>query len=305
MGFLSNIGKAISNVVAAPVKAVAAVVKAAPAAVVKAVAPVMNVATVSFVHPVQTVQAIISPTKTVAQVVEKHFEQPLSKQITETVVQTAVYATAVLGAGAVAAKGVAGAASALIPETLKGKVIAGIAAPVVLGAVISKPSETLGAVAELPSGLANVGANLAGLATDPSLANVKALVTENPVIVGAAAAAAAVLGAKALLPAIATARQTEAIQEQTKAIEGATASMGAAPAVIKTGETIAPTAPVTPKTERVVTTAAKTSGKKRKSSLKAPTQNISQRVNVIVANKANSTGMRQTHKYLNRELLIR
>jgi hypothetical protein len=301
MGFLSNIGKAISNVVAAPVKAVAAVVKAAPAAVVKAIAPVMNVATVSFVHPVQTVQAIISPTKTVAQVVETHFAQPLPKQITETVVQTAVYASAVLGAGAVAAKGVAGTAASLIPETLKGKVIAAVAAPVVLGAVISKPLETLGAVAELPSGLANVGANIAGLVTDPSIASAKTLITENPLIVGTAAAAAAILGAKAILPAIVGAKQIEAIQEQTEAIKEA----GGKPVVIETGETIAPTAPITPKTERVVTTAAKTSTKKRKSSLKAPTQNISQRVNVLVANRANSTGMRQTHRYLNKELLIR
>ena len=292
MGFLSNIGKAISNVVAAPVKAVAAVVKA--------VAPVMNVATVSFVHPVQTVQAIISPTKTVAQVVEKHFEQPLSKQITETVVQTAVYATAVLGAGAVAAKGVTAAAGTLIPETLKGKVIAAVAAPVIIGAVIKQPAETLGAVAELPSGLANVGANIAGLAADPSIAGAKALITENPVIVGVAAATAAILGAKAILPAIVGAKQIEAIQEQTEAIKEA----GGKPAIIETGETIAPTAPITPKTERVVTTAAKTSTKKRKSSLKAPAQNISQRVNVIVANKANSTGLRQTNRYLNKELLI-
>lgn len=303
MGLLSNFGNSVIKAVTAPVAAVVKAVAATPAAVVKAVAPVMNTATVAFVHPIQTVAAVISPTKTVSQVVEKHFSKPLPKQITETVITTAGYATAVLGTAAVAAKGVAASAAALIPATIKGKVIAAVAAPVIIGAVVNKPAETLQAAASLPSALGNVGGNIANLVADPSISNVKALVTENPVIVGAGVAAAAVLGAKAILPAIATARQTEAIQEQTKAIEASTAgitSTPSAPTTIKTGETIYPSAPVTPKTERVVTTST---GKKRKSKAK-PTQNISQRVNVIVANKANSTGIRQTSRYLNKELLI-
>jgi len=257
----------------------------------------MDPLTVAFVHPIQTAKAIVGPT-TVKQVVETHFEQPLSKQITETVIAGAGYATVALGAGAIAAKGVAATAATLVPATIKGKVIAAVAAPVIIGAVIKEPTKSIEAAASLPSGLANVGGNIAGLIADPSIAGAKALVTENPVIVGAAAAAAAILGAKAILPAVIGAKQIEAVQEQTEAIREVAKGGIAAPAPI------APTAPVTPATERVVTTAAKTSTARKKRSVKAPVQNISQRVNVVVANKSTSTGLRQTHKYLNRELLI-
>ncbi len=287
MGLLSNIGGAL---------------KKAATAVVKTIQPVMDPLTVAFVHPIQTAKAIVGPT-TVKQVVETHFEQPLSKQITETVIAGAGYATAALGAGAVAAKGVAATAATLVPATVKGKVIAAVAAPVVIGAVIKEPAKTIEAAASLPSGLANVGGNIAGLVADPSIEKAKALVTENPVIVGAAAAAAAIVGAKAILPAIVGAKQIEAVQEQTEAIR----EVGKAqqPVIVEGAPTTeAPTAPITPKTERVVTTAAKTSGKRKKRSSKAAAQNISQRVNVVVANRAVSTGIRQTHKYLNRKLLI-
>jgi len=297
MGFLS----AIKSVAAKAVAVVAAPVKAIAAPVLKTVAKVLDVTTVAVTHPVAVVKAIASPTKTVSQVIEKHFSEPLPKQITETVVNTIVAAGAVVGIGAAATAGIGGTVAALTPTTVKGGIVAALVAPVAIGAIISRPSETLGAIAELPSGLANVGGNIAELATDPSLAHAKELITENPVIVGAAAAAAAILGAKAILPAIVGAKQIEAVQEQTEAIREA----GGKPTTIQTGDTILPTAPVTPKTERVVTTApSKTSAKRKKRTSEAAKQNISQRVNVIVANKSTSTGVRQTHKYLNRELLV-
>ncbi len=292
MGFLSNIGKAISGAA----KSVATAVVKSP------VGKVMDVATVAFVHPIQTIKAVVSPTTTVKQVVETHFAQPLSKQITETVIATAGYAGAVVGGAAIGTAAKAGTLlPALIPATTKGKVIAAIAAPVVLGAVIKEPIKTAETIAGAPSALANVGANVAQFAADPSLEHAKEIITENPIIVGGAAAAAAILGAKALLPAIVGAKQIEAVQEQTEAIREATSGMK----TLEQPTTTAPIAPITPATERVVTTAAaKSSTKRKRRSVKAPTQNISQRVNVVVANKSTSTGLRQTHKYLNRELLI-
>jgi len=302
MGFLSNIGSALKSVVAAPVEAVAAVVKAAPAAVVKAIAPVMNVATVSFVHPIQTVQAIISPTKTVAQVVEKHFEQPLSSQLIETTVSTLGYGLVAGGTAAVVAKGVAASAAALIPTTLKGAAVAAVAYPTAIGVTIAAPS-ILGKVLGAPQELALFAGDAATLLTEkPTLEGAKSFLEQHPYLTAATALAAltaAGFGALKLSGLIASFYQTKAAK---KFLDEDIPKEKDIP--IKTEETIAPTAPITPKTERVVTTAAKTSGKKRKSSIKAPTQNISQRVNVIVANKANSTGIRQTHKYLNRELLI-
>lgn len=277
-------------------------------AVVKAVAPVMDPLTVAFAHPIQTIKAITGPT-TMKQLEQEHFAQPLGKQITEIVTATVGYGTAIVGGAAVGAAAKAGtlgatAAKVLIPATTKGKIIAAVAAPVVIGAVANQPLKAAEAIAKTPGALANVGGNIANLAANPTLEGAKNLVKENPVIVGGAAAVAAVLGAKALLPAIATTRQTAAIEEQTQAIEAATGSISVTDKSGEMGKVYTPeTTAATPKTETVKEGGTTTPRRRKKSVSKAVPQNISQRVNVVVANRAISTGVRQTHKYLNARLL--
>jgi len=267
-------------------------------AVVKKVAPVMDPLTVAFVHPVKTVKAIFGPT-TLKQVEEEHFAQPLKKQITQTVLAGVGYASLAVGAGAIGGAAKAGtlatAAKTLIPKTLKGKAIAAVAAPVVIGAVINQPAKIAEAVVKTPSALVNVGGNIANLAADPSIENIKTLVKENPVIVGGAAAAAAIVGAKTILPAIVTSRQIAATEKQTEAIEAATAGMSGG-GISATQQQITPQLPAT---ERIVTTATTTSKKRRKAAKKAVIQPISQRVNVVVQNKNTAYGIKN---YLKRSV---
>jgi len=226
------------------------------------------------------------------------------KQIGVIAGTTAVAAGAVLAAAPAASTGAAGAAvrsavvstaKAAVPTTLKGKAIAAVAAPVIIGAVINQPAKIAEAVVKTPSALVNVGGNIANLAADPSIENIKTLVKENPVIVGGAAAAAAIVGAKTILPAIVTSRQIAATEKQTEAIEAATAGMSGG-GISATQQQITPQLPAT---ERIVTTATTTSKKRRKAAKKAVIQPISQRVNVVVQNKNTAYGIKN---YLKRSV---
>lgn len=107
--------------------------------------------------------------------------------------------------------------------TLPTQIGVGAGALIAAGAVARRPSETLTAAAELPSGLVNVGGNVADLISDPSIENAKKLVTENPFIVGATAATALIaggVGAGAVANTLATTANTRAIKESTKAEPG-------------------------------------------------------------------------------------
>jgi len=299
MGILSNLGNAI--------KKTAATVVSSP------IGKALDVAATAFVHPIQTVAAIVSPNKTVNDLVKEQKAKPLSKQITETALTTAGYGATVvsLGAATVAAKAgtlVPSAVKAVSSLSTKQKVIAAVATPVVVGAVVSQPTKTLQAVAQTPSALANVGANIANLAADPSISNVKTLVTENPVIVGSAIAGAAALGVKGIVTAAATVSQTAAIKEQTKAIEQATSSVIKEPVVLeKTTPALttattnaAPITPVTAKTEPIYATTGTTATTRKRKKSKPKVQSISQRTNIILQNRFSNVTNR---KYLKRELL--
>ena len=185
----------------------------------KAITKTLDVATVSFTHPFQVIGAVVSPKTSVSQVVEKHFAEPVSKQIAGTALAAAGYAAAVAvpftAVGRTAATAVI---KTLIPKTAVGTVATGAAVLIGGGAIAANPLSTAKAAISAPSKLVNVGVNVGNLVTNPSLSNVKTLVTENPLIVGAAAAAAALLVAKAVIPAVVGTRQTSAINEQTEAI---------------------------------------------------------------------------------------
>lgn len=227
------------------------------------------------------------------------FSVAAKKVIVPTIVNTATAAAITLGASAVASKGIVATATSLIPATTKGKVIAAVAAPIVVGAVASNPVGTAKAVASTPSALANVGSNVGNLIANPSVANAKALVAENPVIVGGAVATAAVAGAAAIIPTIVNYENTKAVKENTAATIGS----GSEVSVIdksqgyfdKPASNNAPT-PTLPSTSTISSgTTAKR--KKRKANAK-PSQIISQRVNIAIANRNNS-GNHTTKRYLN------
>jgi len=191
-------------------------------------------------------------------------------------------------------------AKSAIPTTLKGKVIAAVAAPVVIGVVSKAPVQTAKALIEAPSQLSEFGSGIGQLATKPSLESAKALFKESPILTGAALAAVAVVAGKGIFPAIATARQTEAIQEQTEAIKGVGAVLPTEQANYATapvGKSTAPSVPVTPQTQTVM--AGATKKYKRKAKKAILTSRISQKVNVLVANKNTNIAKR----YISKEVL--
>ena len=216
------------------------------------------------------------------------------------------------GAGAVAKK----ALTSLIPTTTKGKVIAAIAAPVVVGAVVAQPAKTLTAVANAPSNLANFGGNIANLAANPSIAGLKTLAVENPLLTTAAGAAAvATIGGGIGLAAntIATFTNSQSTKANTAATNAGlvaespstsndsgisvTDTSGQMYKILPVGETT-PTTAVTHEVKQ-----GTTSKKRKKAIAKALPQNISQRVNVLVNNRSSSVGIKQSKKYINERLL--
>jgi hypothetical protein len=144
------------------------------------------------------------------------------KSVLEGVANHPYIAAAAVAAPITAVKYPAAAASAvkaILPTSKKGVIASVVAAPIIGGVVAKAPAKTLGAVANAPSALFNVGANTGSLISDPSIGNLKNLVTENPVIVGGTAAVAAALLVKGLAPTILATRQTDAIRDQTEAIK--------------------------------------------------------------------------------------
>ena len=273
----------------------------------KGVMKVMDTATVAFTHPVQTISAVISPTKTVSQVAAAHFAEPVSKQYTGILLATAGYAAATLGAGAVVAKGVAATAATLIPATIKGKIIAAVAAPVIIGAVVKEPAKILTAVTKAPSELAQFGGDVAGFAADPSLETAKQIIKESPIISAGVAAAAAIGIGAAVIPAISGVLTREEMKKQTEAFERQAAATEAGVTVIdKSGafSTLpysAPVAPVSAATQKV-TAARVSTGRKRRPTVPV-INNIIQKTSVLVNNRSSSVGVRQTKNYLNRLVL--
>ncbi len=267
----------------------------------------------AFIKPVETIQAIFSPTKTIKQVIQKVDAQPLSKNITSTLVNTAAAAGVVVGGGIALTSARAGTLlPALIPATTKGKVIAAVAAPVIIGAVVGAPAKTAETILNAPTALGNVGSNIGQLIAEPSYENVKALVKENPVIVGGAVAAGALLVGKSAGGLISSAltrsemeKQTEAlvkIGEQNKNLVAATPIDEQITVVDKTYR--AEGAPLTPSTQKV-SSIKQPSTKKKKRTLKPINQYFTQKTNVVVQNKNTTTGIKNTKRYINKELLVK
>jgi len=268
----------------------------------KGIAKVLDTTTVALAHPVKTITAVVSPKTTINDVIKSHFEQPLSKQITQTVIGTAAIAGTIVGGAAIGTATKAGTlgtlAKSVIPTTLKGKVVAAAVAPVVVSAVVTNPKKAL----ETPGKILNFQSNVGSLIAEPSLEKAKETFKENPIISSLVVGAGALAVGKGTAGIVASVMNTQAVKENTMAnqtpiimpstpsAEGVqvTEVKHSQPATIAETKTISNNAP---KTRR------KASRKKEKAM-----GNINQRVNVIVSNRSSSTGI-STKRYLNERLL--
>lgn len=259
---------------------------------------ILDTVVTTYSKPLAVAKAVVSPKTTVKEVVAEFRAQPIETQKKGVIKAAAGYSAALVGAAVAAIPAAAAvvvtAAKAVIPATAKGKVIAAVAAPVVVGAVVREPAKAIETAIKAPSELAQFGGDVASFAVNPSLESAKQVITESPIIsagVGLLAAGAAVKG---IAPAIASIKQTEAIQEQTAAILATTPA-------IESKTAIAPQTPITPATQPLIATAGSgTSTTRKRRYTKAKPQQISQRVNIIMQNKVTSTG---TKNYLNKRLL--
>jgi len=147
------------------------------------------------------------------------------------VLSTAAAGTAIVGAVAAvgsavsAAGGVRAAASkvltSVIPTTTKGKIIAAVATPVIVGAVTREPEKTLSTAINAPKELSQFGGDVATFAASPSIDTARAVITESPIISSAVAVAAAGAVGSVVAPVVGGYLQRETIQEQTKTLEKA------------------------------------------------------------------------------------
>lgn len=166
-------------------------------------------------RPVDTVKAILSPTKTVKEVSNEFFSQSKTKQAAEYAINAALIGGSALS---VAKSGVTAVAKSIIPSSTKGKVVAALATPVIVGAAIKAPEKVFQAPAKAGAELVEFGEGIGTVVAKPSVSAVVDLVKQSPVIsAGVVAAAAAPLIApavKGLIVGEAIGDVEEAIREQ-------------------------------------------------------------------------------------------
>jgi len=269
----------------------------------------------AFIKPGDTLQAVFSKDKTIDDVIKKVDSQSLTKNITSTVVNTAVAAGVVVGFGAVASAAKAGtliptATKVLSATANKPKLLIGaaVAAPVVIGAVSQNPLKAASTAANLPSDLANVGANLANLGANPSIDNLKTLVKENPVIVGTAAAGAALATGALSAGVVSSYLNTKAVKENTLSTMNASSSTGNQGVLIKDSSgkadfsnatpVVANNSPI-PQLPQTTAASKVSSGTKKRVPRKKQYRNINQIVSVNVSN----VGIKNTKRYINQNIL--
>lgn len=148
---------------------------------------------------------------TVNKVLETAASHPFA---TAAVAATVINPTGALAAAKTVASSV-GKSFAAAPLTTKAAVV--VATPIVASAVIQSP-KLQSAIVKAPSSLANFGTNVGKLAENPSIAGVKELVKENPILTTAVAAGAiAAIGGGIGLAAntLATFTNTSATKQNT------------------------------------------------------------------------------------------
>lgn len=321
MGLLSSIGNAVKGAASY----VASAVKSIPA---KAVA-VLDINKAAFTNPVTLVTKGVK-----AAVAESNKLTPV--QATGRIATTtAIAAGTILSVGTTAGKAVASKViTSVIPKSTIGKVAAGAvaftAAPIIV-ANVQKSPETADKILNVPQNALDLQKDLYQGAKEPSLEVATQFLKEHPYFSSAAALtglAALGFGATKALSIYTTWQNTQAMQEGTKelikeketqnktptpapipatpSITPIAAAPAAAPSLNSTvpAAASAPTTPPTPQTQVVRVGGSSTSTKRKKRSSKAVMPSVRQSVNVIVQNRSSSTGIRQSKRYLNKELLI-
>lgn len=276
----------------------------------KGIAKVLDTTTVAIAHPVKTLTAVVSPKTTVNDVIKEHFSQPLSKQITQTVLGTAgiaatvatAGATGILGKAAAASKPaqvVATAAKALVPNTTKKVLATAAVAPIVTSAVISNPKAAL----EAPNKIVNFQTNVGELIANPSLDKLKETVKENPLISTGVAVGTAVAVGAGVAGLAGSIANTMAIKENTKITKELNTPVILPQAVGSAdGVKVTEIKPAQPQTlAQTKTISSSMPRKKARRQKKTMPTMINQRVNVIVSNKSSSIGIRGT-RYINERM---
>jgi hypothetical protein len=259
-------------------------------------------------HPIKSVQAIVSPNIKFSDVVAKTVAEPKLQQITEAIT-TGLAVGSVFGAAkAIATKGVATAAKALIPATTKGKVTAAVAVPVAAG-VLTKTSKPIESIAKVPAQLTAFGADVGSFIDDPTLKNAEKILKENPGVSLAIGAGAVALGAGSIVSGIGAVENIKT-RESVKELTNQLSTQPVSTILPTTTETkrvaevpattnLAPVSmtPQTPQTQVISSSAVGVRRRKRKS-MRSPAS-INQRVNVIVSNRSIGT---ENKTYLKREI---
>lgn len=222
------------------------------------------------------------------------------------VVGVAAGAGLIAGAGAVITAATAAAsklpalAKSLIPTTAKGKIIAAVAAPVVVGAIVREPIKSITAIAKAPGELAQFGGDVASFAVDPSLKSAARIIKESPIISAGIAAVAAAAAAKTLLPAAIAGKIAGTAATNATGISGepSTSNIEALPT---TKPSIMPSNEELPATAQTTTISTGKKRHRRPTIKEKPT--VRQNVRVQVITQARSAGIRLTKNYINREVL--
>lgn len=184
---------------------------------------------------------------------------------------------------------------AIIPTTTKGKITAGIITPIVAGAVIGQPKETLSTAINAPKELFNFGGDVANFAVNPSIANAKEVIAESPLISSAVALTGAGLLTRGL-GGLTTAVIAKEVIGDNQIPVGASPETAQQSGFLVTDKsdlinTISAPSPVTPQTNNLNTSSQNRRTSKRRK--KVSPLSVNQRVNVIVS-------QRQNERYLNK-----
>lgn len=305
MGLLSNLVKTVKSSV---------------------VGKVLDTATVALAHPVETAVAVMSPKKTVSQVIESHYQQPLKTQLVDTFLGTAGLAATVVGAGVLSTAAKAGtllpaaatAAKSLIPKTLAGKAALAVSAHIAVGALKKEPEKIISTVIKAPSELQQFGGDVATFSANPSVSTAKEIVKNSPIISAGVALATAGTVGSTVASTVSNYLNREAVKEQTEVFkqqldvmkqqtpvgsqiqEIPSIKYSADEKVLSPSTSMIPSTPQTAQTKSV-NNISKIKSPKR--SYKPKINNISQRVNVIVNNRSSSIGIKQNRRYLNKPLM--
>lgn len=214
----------------------------------------------------------------------------------------ATLATATLGVGTAAGRA---AIAAVTPATTKGKITAAVATPILVGGLVSQPKESAQAIIKAPTELAKFGGDIASFAADPSVSTAKDLITESPILTAASGLLIGGAVVKATAPIVGGLITKSAIEdaaEKPVKVEVAQPQYIAPVSAPAASSANAPSAPVTPQLVSVAKTPSK---KRRKARTKAKSPSVSQRVNVIVSNRAQGgRGITVNNKYLKEAILV-